>query len=581
MRSRRGLAWIGVAAVIGIGATAAGCGGTSASTETPSVVATRGPLVLQVGGIGRIVQVGQSATASSTSGSQGSGSTAAETPGFTVYARTSGNIQQLFAAPGKKVRAGQALAVLDDGGVAAAAISQAENDLAAAQVELRQKRTSDPLKGIPPTAAELAAARLAVTSARARLQRLQSPPRKADLQAARLDVERAEADLETLRGGSSAARADALLLARQNVQLAQARLDRIQAPPRAADVAAAQADVRRTEAELAAQSFRTDRPALPSEIAAARAAVDAARARLAQVQAPADSSDVTAAQLELERARADLRRLEAGPSPQGLQAALQAVAAAKARLAQLLSPPLASDVTAARLDVRRAQADLAVLQARSGPSSATDIALARLKVQAAEARLASARQAARPLTVRSPYAGTVTALLTSLGARVDPSLPIVTLADLDRLEASVDLSEFDVAQVEPGQKASISVDALGGETFPGKVLFAALSGTSSAGVVTFPVRVSILDAEDLKPGMNVGVKITVDRRNNVVQVPIDAVTVDDADRATVQVLDEAGEPTVRKVVLGLETTKNVEIVKGLKAGERVVLAESGGGAEEE
>jgi HlyD family secretion protein len=396
---------------------------------------------------------------------------------------------------------------------------------------------------------------------------------------ARLDVKRAEADLETTLGGTPGARADAILVAQQSVELAQGRLDRILAPPHPADVAAAEAEVQKAEADLEAL-VRSDRtqPVTKKEIDAAKAAITAARLKLERLLAPADPADVTAARLELERARVELRRLQAGPSHAALEAARQAVDAANARLRQFLSSPNASDVTSARLDIRRAEAELAVLRARHGPASATDIALARLKVDTAEARLSSALAAAGPLTVRAPRAGTVTALLTTLGAFVDRPTPIVAMADLDRLEVRVDLSEFDIAKVKRGQQATVSVDALGGESFRGEVLFAALTGTNTSGVVTFSVQVGLTDAPDLKPGMNVNVRIVVANRRNVVLLPLDAVT-QEGGEATVTVLDRSGQPVSRTVRIGLANNKNVEIVKGLRAGESVVLEPGGGGGE--
>jgi len=119
------------------------------------------------------------------------------------------------------------------------------------------------------------------------------------------------------------------------------------------------------------------------------------------------------------------------------------------------------------------------------------------------------------------------------------------MANLETLEASVDLSEFDVAQVKRGQRVIVSVDALGGETFQGKVLFAALAGNSAGGVVTFPVRISIPEAEGLKPGMNVSVRITVAERSDVVQVPLEAVSQDE-DEPTVTVIDASGEEDGRR-----------------------------------
>ena len=556
----------------------------AASESGASAKASKGDVVLSVGGVGRIVQAGRSAeiavpaaaggAAAPASAGSASSAAAAAASASAVFPQATGHLARFLVARGQHVAAGQALALLDDRGSAAAAVAQARNDVAMALVDLRQKRTSDPLRGLPPTSAELAAARGAVTTARLRLARLLRGPRPADVSAARLDVNRAEADIETLLGGSPQAHAEAILIAQHNVQLAQERLDRILAPPSAADVAVAQADVRRAESDLAVLFKPGATVPVPEEIIAARAALDAARQKLARLLAPPSPADVTAARLDLERAQAELRRLEAGPSPAALAAARQALHTARARLNQLLGPPLPSDVAAARQEVFRAEADLAVLRARGGPASPLDVALARLKVVAAQLRLASARVSEPLLTVRAPSSGTVTALLTVPGAPVDPSTPIAAVADLARLAVDVDLSEFDVARVKPGLRAVVSVDALGGESFSGKVRFAALTGTNTGGVVTYPVRVRIAHADGLRPGMNVSVRIIVAKRLGVLQLPLEAVSRDEEDRATVTVIDAAGETSLRKVTLGLASNDNVEIVKGLRAGERVALPES-------
>lgn len=557
-----------------------------ASAQSPGAIAkaSRGNVVLTVGGVGRIVPAGASAeiavptAASGNAAAQGSaGSSGASPPAATsatsVFPRTSGRLSRFLVAPGDRVAAGQPLALLDDRHSAADAVGQARTDVATAMVELRQKRTSDPLKGIPPTRAELTSARRAVTSARARLARVLDGAAPADVSTARLDVKRAEADLETLQGGTPEARAAAIRVAEQNVQLAQARLDKLLAPPNPADVAAAEAEVRRAESDLAVL-FKPTAGTVPEEITAAKAALASARAKLARLTGPPDPADVTAARLEVARAQSDLQRLLAGPSPAALAAARQAVATAKTKLAQLLGPPVAADVATARSDVFKAEGDLALLATRGAPASALDIALARLKVVAARLRLGTARAATPLLTVRAPSAGTVTALLTAPGAPVDPLTPVAAVADLQHLEVTVDLSEFDVARVRPGQKATVSVDALGGKRFRGRVVFAALTGSNTSGVVTFPVRVAIADTTGLRPGMNVSVRIIVAKRQNVVQIPLEAVSRDEEDRAIVTVVNAAGEESPRAVKLGLASNKNVEIVKGLRAGDHIALPQA-------
>jgi HlyD family secretion protein len=605
-------------------------GETAAGEAASTAPVVRRDLVVSVGGVGKIVEARASGLiarpSSGGSGGSGSGSAATpDTPADAVFPRTSGRIKRYVVRRGQRVVAGQTLAVLDDGGVAAAAVKQARNEVGTAQIELRQKRTSDPLKGIPATPDELAAAQLAITAGQEKLKQLLGSARRADVMAAWLEVRRAEADLETLRGGTPASRGDAIRIARRNLEAAQDRLQRAVTPD-GADVAAATHDLRKAEAELAEllrapdgptpeeisaartavsnaeQTLAEAKAAVPpvqsviraaqlelerakadlavllkkprgptdQAIAAARQAVEAARAKLARILRPGSSPDIRTAQAEVERARAELRRLQAGPSRAALAHARAAVQAAEAKLNQLLGPPLRADVAATRLEVRRAQAELSLLRTRGAPGSPDDIGLAQLRVDAAQIRLETALLALRLLKVRAPASGTVTALLSVPGAPVDTTTPIASVADLDRLAVSINLSEFDVARVRPGQKAELSIDALGGESFPGRVLFAAPTGVEANGLVTYPVQVALNETEALRPGMNVSVRIVVAQKRDTLQVPLEAI-VEDGDQKVVTTFDASSERVTRPVQLGLQNAKNVEILKGLEEGDRVEL----------
>lgn len=120
-------------------------GGTAAATSPSGLKVTRGDLTVAVGGVGRIVQAGEAASAPPATG--GGTAVVAETPGFAVFPRASGQVTAVLVAPGDHVAAGQPVALVNDGGLAAAGISQARVDLATAQLEWRQKRTRDPAKG--------------------------------------------------------------------------------------------------------------------------------------------------------------------------------------------------------------------------------------------------------------------------------------------------------------------------------------------------------------------------------------------------------------------------------------------------
>ena len=276
-------------------------GGTATAATPTAVKVTRGDLIVSVGGVGQIAQIGGSGQPGTTPAGAATTLTT-DTSGAPIFPRSSGQLTAYLVTPGQHVAAGDPIAVVDDGGASAAAIGQAGSDVAIARLELRQRQTSDPLRGTPPTRAELAAGRAAFASARARLARVLSPPRKADVSVAKLDLERAKADLETLLGGPAGVRADAVLIAEQNVEVAQLRLDRMLAPPNPADIAAARAELAKAEADLEAL-VRNDRtqPVTQKEIDAARAAIEAARLKLERVLAPADPADIAAARAQLER----------------------------------------------------------------------------------------------------------------------------------------------------------------------------------------------------------------------------------------------------------------------------------------
>ncbi len=607
-------------------------GGTAAEEDPLSAEAERADILVSVGGVGRIVQA-KGSTPIARPGASGSGtSSGSATPGEAappdaVFPGTTGQISKYLVERGARVTADEPLAVLDDGGTAEAAVRQARNDLATARLERQQKRTSDPLKGIPATPDEVAASQSAITSAQAKLDNLLGGARRADVNAAWLEVRRAEADLETLRGGTPEDRAEAIRVAQRSLEAAQDRLARALTPD-PADVSAATAELRKAEADLAtllrapdgplpeeinavrhavavaeanlaelkaavppdpaliraaeleleraraelARLLQAPKGPLPEEIASARQAVEAARAKLAKLTQPGGSAEAKAARAEVERARADLRKLQAGPSKAAVASAQAAVDAAQAKLNQLLGPPLRADVAATRLEIRRAEAELALLKTRGAPASADDLELAQLRVDAARIRLQAAQVARRALTVRSPAPGTVTALLSVPGAPVDTTTPIATVSDLDRLAVTVNLSEFDVAQVRPGLEAVVSVDALGGEEFEGEVLYAAPTGVETNGVVTFPVQVRLTDMEGLRPGMNVSVQIDVAQKDDALLVPLEAVS-EEEDEPTVTVLNEAGETSTRTVQLGLRNNESAEILEGLREGERVELPE--------
>jgi HlyD family secretion protein len=328
----------------------------------------------------------------------------------------------------------------------------------------------------------------------------------------------------------------------------------------------------------AAAAVASDQDALVK----ARGAVQSAQDALAQAQVTAAQGEHQAqAQLgvaaqSLRAAREQLAALgktnarTAARDRQALAAARSALAQARSKAAESTSR---AQVRVASVGLANAKAAMIALeQGAPAPLIAQD----RSKIVAARAQVVAARQALAQLVVRAPSAGTITMVLVAPRSAVDVTTPIAAIADLTHLAVSVDLSEFDAARVKRGMSAAVSVDALGGKSFPGRVVFEAISGVDNGGVVTFPVRVALNRAPGARIGMNVSARIVVARRRDVVTVPLEALQRDDRGRAFVNVVDTAGRTSRRIVSTGIANNKDIEIKRGLRPGERVVLPPAGG-----
>jgi macrolide-specific efflux system membrane fusion protein len=155
----------------------------------------------------------------------------------------------------------------------------------------------------------------------------------------------------------------------------------------------------------------------------------------------------------------------------------------------------------------------------------------------------------------------------------------VVLTDVDLLDVKVGFTETDAAKVEVGQDATITIDAIGGDTLEGTVVSLDRNQTVVNNVVTYYAKI-VFDAEprSAKPGMTASVSVVLDKREDVVTLPTAAVSTQGT-TATVTVRSEDGTESQRTIEIGLRGDNAVEITVGLAAGETVVTrTTTGGGA---
>jgi HlyD family secretion protein len=158
------------------------------------------------------------------------------------------------------------------------------------------------------------------------------------------------------------------------------------------------------------------------------------------------------------------------------------------------------------------------------------------EIERAQAASSQARDQLSKTTIYSPIDGTVTILNSKLGERVVATAQfagteVMRVADLDHMEARVDVNENDVVNVKVGDKAKVKIDAYGERKFQGTVHQIANTGkTTGAGtqeeVTNFEVKVGI-DEHDvlLKPGLSCTADIETNTAKDVVAVPMQAVTI--------------------------------------------------------
>ena len=182
-----------------------------------------------------------------------------------------------------------------------------------------------------------------------------------------------------------------------------------------------------------------------------------------------------------------------------------------------------------------------------GFKASYDVAKAQVEsalhqVESAKATVASAQDSLDKTTIMSPMPGTISKLNSRLGERVlgtvqNVGTEIMTIADLNEMEARVDLGENDVVLIAPGQTAQLEVDAFKDRKFNGTVTEVAnssndsslpntmsSSSSTSQEATNFQVRIRVQEKEQFKPGMSVTAEISTRFRTNVLTVPIASVT---------------------------------------------------------
>jgi membrane fusion protein (multidrug efflux system) len=220
-------------------------------------------------------------------------------------------------------------------------------------------------------------------------------------------------------------------------------------------------------------------------------------------------------------------------------------------------------VSQSEFDQRRTQMEAARQQFEAAKNSAAQQYQA---LQAARARVALARKALEDTVVRAPFAGIVAERLVSVGDFVTTGTKVAAVVRIDPLRVQLTVPEQFVSAIAVGQPVSFEVDAFKGRRFEGNVRYVSPALEASHRALTIEAVVAN-PARDLKPGLFATARIEQPDRTPGVLVPAAAVhSVAGTSRVFVA---HAGTVEERVVTTGQAVGTLVEIVSGVKAGERV------------
>ncbi len=174
----------------------------------------------------------------------------------------------------------------------------------------------------------------------------------------------------------------------------------------------------------------------------------------------------------------------------------------------------------------------------------------------------------KALELKAPIGGRITERKSTVGELIGKETEIYTISDPTDLWVLAEIKERDIGSVQVGQEATFTALAYPGETFRGKVVL--LGNRVETESRTLEVRIEVNNADGrLKPGMFADVEIATTAIKDVLVISDQALqTLEDEQIVFVAVSDTKFEKRVVKT--GLEQRGRVQIVEGIKEGERVV-----------
>ena len=154
------------------------------------------------------------------------------------------------------------------------------------------------------------------------------------------------------------------------------------------------------------------------------------------------------------------------------------------------------------------------------------------------------------------------------------TLTVASVTSQEEMTLEITLDEQDIASIFTGQEATITVEALTGQTFPATVTSISNTGTNEGGNSKFTAKLTLNKSGDMLPGMNASAFLTLDSEENTLTVPVAALVEDGTKTMVYTGYNEKSETFTGpvEVTTGVSDGEYVQILSGLSSGDTVYYA---------
>lgn len=338
-------------------------------------------------------------------------------------------------------------------------------------------------------------------------------------------------------------------IAESNLEIAQANLEKLKTHGRPEEE-----DINKVENQL-------EQAKIALEIAKENynQALKARSAKELQIQQSEKSVEIANSQLEIAKANLDITQKNASVSEDSINL----------RREQLNSALAAVSNAEAMVEATKNQIAL----------NDKKIQIAEIQKSQAYTSLSIAQSNLDDYIIKSPVEGSVLVLnvkegdVVSGGGGFSSGTVVATIGNTSKFIVETYADEIDAVELKPGQTAMLTLDAFKNVTIQGKVSYVGLKKemVSQQGIQAYKVKIEIPETElNLKSGLTTNIQILIDRKENVIAVPIESVITEYGKNYVEMVLPDGAIQRV-EIEVGISSSYYTEVLSGLEEGNIIVL----------